>query len=110
MHGFKERGRGHLLYGKTNTSLIILLQKPHPGNPSLLLRIAALSNDAQIDTAAHPPFLSSSLPICVEDPSIPHCFYMVLLDVPPSLGESGINEIDLSFLVIHPPLFSPCMS
>ncbi|CAB1427804.1 unnamed protein product [Pleuronectes platessa] len=42
---------------------------PHLGNPSLPLAIAALSNDAQIDTVAPPPFLSSPLPICVKDPT-----------------------------------------
>lgn len=83
-------------------SSIILPWKPHFSNPPLPLPVAAPSNDAQIDTLAPPPFL----PLFSECPSIPCLFPQM----PPSLREYQINEIDLSFLVIHQPLFVPCMS
>lgn len=76
VHALKEKAMQHLLYDKTKTSLIILLWKPHLGNPSLPLAVAALSNGAQIDTVAPPPLRSSSLPICVKDPGVQYCSCM----------------------------------
>lgn len=54
-----------LFMWKDGASSIILPWKPHLGNPPLPLPVAALSNDAQIDTLAPPPFLPLfSLRLC----------------------------------------------
>lgn len=83
--------------------MIILLWKTHLGNPPLPRTITTLSNDAQIDTVGPPPFLLSTH-LC--ERSLHTILLLhVPLDMPPSLGELGINEIDLSFPLMHPPLF-----
>lgn len=92
-----QRGDIVFFIWQDKASSIILPWKPHLSNPPLPLPVAALSNDAQIDTL--PPPLSLSLRASLCSPPFPQ--------MPPSLREYQINERDLSFLVIHQALCFP---
>lgn len=83
-------------------SSIILPWKPRLANPPFPVPVAALPNDAQIDTTAPPLFPPLfSLSIYVKEPSVQFPWSCFFPQMPPSLWEYQINEIDLSFLVIH---------